>query len=517
MEPSQLIIVSFYFALIFGVGIYATRFVKDSTDFLLAGRRLGLLLATAALAATHFGGGFVVGTGEWGYTYGLTGMAYAVGVGLALLVLAIVAAKRMRRLGLVTVPDYLEHRYNSKTARLLGALLSLIAIIGILGAQVWASQGALSILGIDPVTAAVIATLIFIVYTAASGLWGVTLTDAVQLAIIFVGIPVAAVMGLQSAGGFEGIRETLAATGLDSGTAAVTADATGTATGTTNTAANAATAAANTGSGFGPGIDPDAYFHPLGAGGAMVVAAILPAIMYTLIGQDFYQRLFAARDEKIAVRAAALAGGILILYAAFPAIAGMAARGIFGADIEPSQAIPMLVAEVLPAWIGAIVVAAIIGAIMSTADSLLVAGTSHLTHDIFGKLMRPDLAGDTRRMLLISRIGTVVIGLLALFLALYIQRIIDLLLLSYTMYAAGVFVPVVLGLYWPRGTAAGAVAGIAGGSLAGLAAARGWIAVAELPLIAGMPSIVLGALVSLVLYVAVSLVARQPDAWDKVR
>ena len=487
MESSQLIIVGLYFALIFGVGIYATRFVKDSTDFLLAGRRLGLVLATAALAATHFGGGFVVGTGEWGYTYGLTGMAYAVGVGLALLILAIVAAKRMRRLGLVTVPDYLEHRYNSKTARLLGALLSLVAIIGILGAQVWASQGALSILGIDPVTAAVIATLVFIVYTAASGLWGVTLTDAVQLAIIFVGIPVAAVMGLQSAGGFEGIRETLAATGLDSGTA---------------------TAAATTGSGSGPGIDPDAYFHPLGAGGAMVVAAILPAIMYTLIGQDFYQRLFAARDEKIAVRAAALAGGILILYAAFPALAGMAARGIFGADIEPSQAIPMLVAEVLPAWIGAIVVAAIIGAIMSTADSLLVAGTSHLTHDIFGKLMRPDLAGDTRRMLLISRIGTVVIGLLALFLALYIQRIIDLLLLSYTMYAAGVFVPVVLGLYWPRGTAAGAVTAIAGGSLTGLAAARGWIAVAELPLISGMPSIVLGALVSLVLYVGVSLVTR---------
>ena len=513
MEPSQLIIVGLYFTLIFGVGIYATRFVKDSTDFLLAGRRLGLVLATAALAATHFGGGFVVGTGEWGYTYGLTGMAYAVGVGLALLILAMVAARRMRRLGLVTVPDYLEHRYNSKTARLLGALLSLVAIIGILGAQVWASQGALSILGIDPVTAAVIATLLFIVYTAASGLWGVTLTDAVQLAIIFVGIPVAALMGLQSAGGFEGIRETLAATGLDSG--ALNGLEPGLDSGTANTiateAANATAAAANTGSGSGPGIDPDAYFHPLGAGGAMVVAAILPAIMYTLIGQDFYQRLFAARDEKIAVRAAALAGGILILYAAFPALAGMAARGVFGAEIEPSQAIPMLVAEVLPAWIGAIVVAAIIGAIMSTADSLLVAGTSHLTHDIFGKLMRPDLAGDTRRMLLISRIGTVVIGLLALFLALYIQRIIDLLLLSYTMYAAGVFVPVVLGLYWPRGTAAGAVAGIAGGSLAGLAAARGWIAVAELPLIAGMPSIVLGALVSLVLYVGVSLATRPPE------
>ncbi|MBP3193323.1 sodium:solute symporter family protein [Natronogracilivirga saccharolytica] len=473
MQTSQLIIAGLYFAVIFGVGMYATRYVKNATDFLLAGRRLGLVLATAALAATHFGGGFVVGTGEWGYMYGLTGMAYAVSVGLALLLLAVVAARRMRRLGLVTVPDYLEHRYHSPVARFLGALLSLIAIIGILGAQVWASQGALSILGIDPVVAATIATLLFIIYTAASGLWGVTLTDAVQLAIIFIGIPLAAALGLQSAGGFDGIREGLAAAE--------------------------------------PDVSVDGYFHPAGAGGMWIVAALLPAILYTLIGQDFYQRLFAARDEKIAVRAAALAGCILILYAVFPTVAGMAARGVFGEGIDPAQAIPLLVAEVLPAWIGAIVVAAIIGAIMSTADSLLVAGTSHLTHDMYARIGPADRTGDTRRMLLISRIGTVVIGLLALFLALYIQRIIDLLLLSYTMYAAGVFVPVVMGLYWPRGTAAGAVSAIIGGSLTGLAAAQGWLA---LPYLSEWPPIVLGALVSLIVYVAVSLMTEAPDRRD---
>lgn len=484
MQASQLIIIGLYFALIFGVGLYATRFVTDATDFLLAGRRLGLVLATAALAATHFGGGFVVGTGAWGYTYGLIGMAYAVGVGLALLILAVVAARRMRQLGLVTVPDYLEHRYQSKAARALGALLSLVAIIGILGAQVWASQGALSILGVDPVTGAIIATAVFIVYTAASGLWGVTLTDAVQLVIIFVGIPVAAIMGLQAVGGFDGIRESLIATGLEPA------------------GSNGLDAAAV--------MAVDAYFHPLGAGGALVLAAILPAIMYTLIGQDFYQRLFAARDEKIAVRAAALAGVILMAYAAFPALAGMAARGLFGDAIEPSQAIPVLVAEVLPIWVGAIVVAAIIGAIMSTADSLLVAGTSHLTHDLIGKLVRPNLLADPRRMLLLSRLGTVLIGVLALLLALYVQRIIELLLLSYTMYAAGVFIPVVLGLYWSRGTAAGAIAAIVGGSLSGLAIARGWVSAAELPLISGLPAIVLGALVSLVLYAGVSLMSRPP-------
>jgi solute:Na+ symporter, SSS family len=461
MQTTQLVIVGAYFALIFAVGLYATRFVKDSTDFLLAGRRLGVLLAAAALAATHFGGGFVVGTGDWGFRYGLTGMAYAVGTGASLLLLAVVAARRMRRLGLVTVPDYLELRYGSRIVSVLGALLSLVAIIGILGAQVWASQGALSILGIDPTVAAVAATVLFIVYTAASGLWGVTLTDAVQLAIIFVGIPIAAVLGLREAGGFEGIQASIATLDLE--------------------------------------VTPGAYFEPLGAGGVLVLAAVVPTLMYTLIGQDFYQRLFAARDATVAVRAALMAGVVLIAYAAFPALAGMAARGIFGDGIDGPQAIPMLVVEVLPVWAGAIVVGAILGAIMSTADSLLIAGTSHLTNDLYVKLVDPAAAEDTRRLLLISRLGTVAIGLLALGLALSVREIIGLLLLSYTMYAAGVFVPVVMGLYWRRGTAAGALAGIAGGAVAGLAAALGWI---TLPV---LPPIVAGAAVSLVLYVAVSM------------
>src|SRR5699024_9321384 len=207
MPTLQTIILAVYFIVIFGVGLYATRFIDDTTDFLLAGRRLGLVLATATLCATPFGGGFVMGSGEWGFEYGLTGIAYAVGVGLSLVVLGLVAARRMRKLAMFTVPDYLATRYDSELVRFLGALLSLVAIIGIIGAQVWAARSALSIIGLDPTWAAIAATLLFIVYTAMSGLWGVTLTDAVQLAIIFIGVPIAAFMALGETGGFAGIRD----------------------------------------------------------------------------------------------------------------------------------------------------------------------------------------------------------------------------------------------------------------------------------------------------------------------
>lgn len=467
MPEIQIIVLIAYFAVIFLIGVYATRFIGDTTDFLLAGRRLGLLLATATLCATHFGGGFVMGSGEWGFQHGVSGIAYAAGVGLSLVVLGLVAARRMRRLAMFTVPDYLALRYQSNTVRVLGALLSLVAIIGIIGAQVWAAQAALSILGLDPTWAAIAATTLFIVYTALSGLWGVTLTDAVQLAIVFIGIPLAAIMALGEIGGLDGIRA-----GIES---------------------------------LEPVVSTDRYFSPLGAGLGLVLAAIVPTMMYTLIGQDFYQRLFAARDESIARRAAILAGLLLVVFAVFPVLTGMAARALFGSEIDAAQAIPMLISDALPDLAAAIVIAAIIGAIMSTADSLLMAGTSHVTNDLYLRLFRPDLDIDSRRLLALSRIITIVIGALSLWMALAFEAIIGLLLMSYTLYAAGVFIPVVLGLYWRRGNAAGAIAAIVGGSTVGIAGELTWIEFSRLPLIGGFPVIVTGALVSLLLHVLVSL------------
>jgi SSS family solute:Na+ symporter len=472
MPSVQIVVLSIYFLLVFGVGVYASRFIGNTTDFLLAGRRLGLALATATLCATHFGGGFVLGSGEWGFDYGMTGIAYAAGVGLSLVALGLVAARRMRTLALFTVPDYLAHRYRSQTVRVLGTLLSLVAIIGIIGAQVWAAQGALSIIGLDPTRAAVAATVLFIVYTALSGLWGVTLTDAVQLAIIFIGVPVAAVLAVGEAGGLAGIRESIAGLEL--------------------------------------AVPTEAYFSPLGAGLGLILAAVVPTLMYTLIGQDFHQRLFAAKDAETARRAAILAGLLLVVFAAFPVLTGMAARALFGTEVEAARAIPTLIDEVLPPAAAAIVIAAIIGAIMSTADSLLVAGTSHVTNDLYVRLLRAGRDVDESRLLWLSRIVTVLIGVLALWMALRFEAIIDLLLMSYTLYAAGVFVPVVLGLFWPRGNAAGAIAGIVGGSGLGLAGELAWIDFSGLPLLSGFPIIVTGAAASCLLYVIVSLLTPPP-------
>lgn len=456
------VIVAAYLAVIFAVGIYASRYVNDSTDFLLAGQRLGPVLLIGTLAATHLGGGFVVGISESSYETGMSGISYAIGLGLGLVLLGLVVAGPMRSLAIFTVPDYLEHRYGSKLVRGLAALLSLVAIVGIIAAQVGATAGALGIMGVSPQTGAIVATILFIVYTAASGMWGVTLTDGIQVLVILFGLPVAAILALQQMGGLGALQEGVAQAEI--------------------------------------GLSASEFLSPLGGGWSLLLGATVPAIMYTLIGQDFYQRLLSARDARTARLGALVSGVVLVALGVFPALIGIAARLLYPELADSAQALPTLVTEVLPVWAGAVVVAAIVAAVTSTANSLLTAGTSHIVNDIYKHLLGG--ADDTRKMLALSRVFTLVLGVAALLFAIAASGIIDALIYSYTMYASGVFVPVVAGLLWWRGTAAGAVAGIAAGAIAGLLGVTGIISYG------GVPEIMVGGLVSLVAYVAVSLMTK---------
>ncbi|MGB3996257.1 MAG: sodium:solute symporter family protein, partial [Acetomicrobium sp.] len=211
----MLYIVIFYMLAMLLVGWWVGRvYIKGMTDFLLAGRRLGIVLCAATLAATHFGGGAVMGGGEYGFKYGLSGAWYGVSCGIGLILLGLVTAKKFRDLAFYTVPDYLERRYGGKTIRALGSLLSIVALIGILAAQVLSARGALGILGITGNTGAIIATLVFIIYTTAGGLWAVTITDLIQMLLAAIGVILAANVVLGHTGGFGGMELLLQSKGV---------------------------------------------------------------------------------------------------------------------------------------------------------------------------------------------------------------------------------------------------------------------------------------------------------------
>ncbi|ACL68820.1 sodium:solute symporter family protein [Halothermothrix orenii] len=451
-----------YMLLLLAIGYWANRKIKGLTDYLLAGRRLGLWLTAGALAATHFGGGMVVGGGEYGFIHGFSGAWYGISCGIGLLFLSFLTAGKFRDLSLYTVPDYLAHRYGGKTVRVLGAILSVVAIIGIIAAQVLAAKSALAILGIKGNAGAIIATLIFIIYTVLGGLWAATITDFIQVIIAGVGTVIAASMVLSNTGGLSGLKESLST--------------------------------------VSPGVD---YFNLFGFGWTTILWILLPTVMYTLIGQDFYQRLFASKDGITARKASFIGGIFLIIISFFPVITGMGARMYFPEMTDASMALPRLVQELFPLGLGAVFLAALLAAIMSTADSLLTAGTSHLIKDFWFEVFNRGQDRDKGQILTISRVTTGVLGLLALIIALLVPTVIDALIYSYTMYTAGVFIPLIGGVLWRGATRKGAISAIFAGSLVAitgiLTGFEAW----------GIPVEVYSAVISLVFFVVISLADKK--------
>lgn len=460
-----LAIVSVYLVAMLGLGVWAGRTrISGATDFLLAGRRLGVVLGAGALAATHFGGGAVLGGAEYGYTYGISGAWYGISTGVGLLALALFTASRFRRLALFTVPDYLAERYGGSAMRLIGAVLSLAALVGILAAQVNAAARTFGILGVGGLAAPVVATVVFVAYTAMGGLWAATISDLVQLIIATVGVAIAAAVVVVRAGEAGGLHALLEQHAV-----------------------------------------APSYFDPVGAHPSFVLWLLVPTVMYTLIGQDFYQRLFATRDAITARRAAFAGGVILVVVSVLPAIAGMGARALAPEAIEPAEALPWVLRELMHPAAGGIILAAILAAVMSTADSLLTSATSHVVRDLWPG--GHDEGGmDERYMLRLSRGVTVAVGALALVLGLALPGIVTTLIYSYTLYSAGILVPVLGGVLWKRATRAGALsAAVAGAAVAVFGLATGVH-------VAGIPTEIYSAAVSAVVFVAVSLSTAQRHA-----
>ena len=465
-QITMLVILIAYMVVVLVVGLWASRRIKGSDDFLLAGRSMGLCVLVGTLCATQLGGGNIIGTSTNGYNQGLSGMTFGVSTGVAMLLLGLLMAKPMRKMGLCTISDFVYNRYQSNVARVLTAGFSFAALIGILAAQVGAIAQVLTVFGMNVTMAAVLSICIIIVYTAFSGMWGVALTDVVQLIVIFIGVPLTTIIGLSKIGGWDGLVEKLSTMSVPGGI--------------------------------------DVYLSPTGIGWAAMLSIALPMIAYELIGQDFYQRLLSAKSERIAKTACIISGSLLIAMGVDSGINGMLARAFLGDSLSEVSPIASLAVEVLPTVAAGLVIAGLCAAVMSTADSVLLACTSHVINDIYLGAMGKSADGEdsSKAILRMSVITTVVVGIAALFIALAIPGIIRILSYAYTFYASGLVAPVLLGLFWKRGKANAAVASII---IGGVSALLGVFNIIKLPI----DSIILGIGFSFTTYVVIALVSGE--------
>jgi len=412
------IVFALYFLLMIGIGIYFFKKNKSQDDYYVGGRKMGAGHIGLSVVATDVGGGFSIGLGGLGFAMGLSGswMLFTglVGAWLAAVFLIPKISTLSKQQNLLTFPQIFTTFFDRRVA-LLAGIISAIGYIGFTSSQLLAGAklASATFLELDLNTALLIMGIIAVGYTVVGGLKAVIYTDTIQWIIlmgglIFIGIPI----GYAAVGGWESIKlavepEMLR---LDS-------------------------------------ISPVTF-----------VNWFVTIVPIWFVGMTLYQRIYACKDVKTAQRAWYIAGifeypimafmGVILgLFAKVAFTQGMFAYAGYpvGAALDAEMGLPLMLRTVLPTGLMGLMLSAYFSAIMSTADSCLMAASGNVVTDIIQPLSKKEL--KSKESLRYAQIATLVIGIFALVLASSMQNVLELMLMSYAFMVSGLFIPVLVALY----------------------------------------------------------------------
>ena len=451
------LIVAVYMAATVGVGLYMNRYIRDMGDYIVAGRSLKSRLAVATMIGSELGLVTVMYSAQKGFTGGFAAFHIAVIAGVVTFIVGMTGfiVVPLRRLGVMTIPEFYEKRF-SRGVRVFGGLL--LAFAGILNMGLFLKAGALFVTGLtgltDPGSVAVVMTVMLalvIAYTIMGGMVSVVITDYIQFVILSFGMILTCGMAVYALG-WSTIVETVAAVHGESGFNPLLE-----------------------GSGFGP---------------SYIMWMIFTAgLVSCAVWQTSVMRACAAESVAVVRRLYRWSSiGFLIRFM-IPQFLGICAltyffnmpefRGFFfdetgspTADTTMTlQAMPLFLSQVLPTGIIGLVGAGLLAAFMSTHDSYLLCWASVLTHDVVAPATNERLT--TRWRLTVSRVFILLIGLFLLVWGLWYdlgQDLWDYMAVSGAIYFTGAFTLLLAGLYWKRASTVGAylalIAGI--GAVAGL-------------------------------------------------
>ncbi len=419
--------VGIYLVVMLIIGLWASKRTASTDNFIVAGRRMPIWLASATLAATWFGGGTILGAAGAAYEHGLLGViADPFGAALVFFLVGFFFVRIFRRLRLYTVIDFFENRYG-KTAATIAAIGLIISNIGwTAGLLVAFGLVFQSLTGIPMEIGILAGAVVVFVYTVAGGLWAVALTDLVQIILVAVGLIMLLVVVLIDVGGWAAISPRL----------------------------------------------PEGTFRIIPAVHTWEVwLAYLRAWLIfglaDMMAQTLLQRAFAARSEQVAQNSFYLAGASYFALGMVPAILGIIAGATLPGIADTEAVIPELaLAHLHPAAI-AIFVGALIAAVMSSADSALLAAASIFSINILPLVKREP---DDRARLLATRIAVPAFGALAVYVGLEVRAVYDLIQDANSVLLAAVIAPFILGIWWKKANRTGALVAMAVGFLTWLGA-----------------------------------------------
>lgn len=431
MHWIDILIFGLYLIFMLSVGFYFLKRNKDLDDYFVGGRSMDAWHIGLSVAATDVGGGFSIGLGGLGFVMGLSGswllFSGIIGAWVSAVVLIPKVSKLAQKHNLLSFPQFLKGIFNQKVAFIAG-IISAVGYLGFTSSQILAGAkvASASFGSLSMKEALVIMGGITVVYTVIGGMKAVIYTDTIQWILLISGLILIAVpFSYIAIGGYPAIIETL----------------------------------------------PHDYLSFANISWQKLFNWFITIFPIWFIGMTLYQRIYAAGTIKTARKAwfiaglfeypvMAFCGAVLGMFAKVAFEKGMiSAGGLYqGADIDPELGLPLLLRTILPVGLTGIILSAYFSAIMSTADSCLMAASGNIITDIF----RINPSGKILRW---SQISTLTVGVLALLVSLWAPSVLGLMMYSYAFMVSGLFVPVLAAIFHKNPSSIGAFwAMISGGS-----------------------------------------------------
>jgi SSS family solute:Na+ symporter len=461
-------VVAVYLLATLVVGARLGSRIRRVSDYLVAGRSLGLALTTASLAAVQIGAGVVLGGAEAGAAQGVwPGTWYGLGCGLGLVLAGLVAAQKLRTAGGIVPIDFFAERYGeSRAVRLWATISNLPSLIGIFAAQLMAAGSVLAGFEFEFHRAVLLVGAVILVSNVMSGMWGVVAVDFVQVLVIAVGIPLAALALLSSAE--AGTAASLLAT----------------------------------------------PFIPEGMG-RRAVFLITPFLFSISVSYDAFIRYQAARTARVARWGCILAGVLVIAISLCSALIGAAGRRAFP-GVADGAVLTQVVTSGVPEVLGGVLVSALLAAAMSTANALLISMAGCFSRDFYNKVLHPgEEIDDLKNATLYARLSVAVALVIGVGVALHARGILDTIILFNYPYMASLLVPLLGGLLWTRATPKAAYAAMAVGGTIGVAAFAAGVPGPFRGLLEVDLALLVAFLVSAVVFVGVTLLDGSGSPGDR--
>lgn len=423
IQAIQLIIVVVYLVGMLLVGFLVNKFhIKNSADYMIAGRRMGLFMVAASLSANNVGGGSTTGLAAKAFSgWGMSAAWYVLAAAIAMIPLAFFAP-RIRKTMAVTIPEVLNKRYGS-AASTITAVLNILSLFCLTSSQIMASGSVVnSLTGIPLNVCILLAGAVVIAYTTMGGLMADTITDVVQYIVIFCGLAIATPFVVKGAGGWDAISAALPAAEMD--------------------------------------------FTKVGW--VTIIGLMFNYFCTFMSGPEMVSRFESAKDEKTAKGASLLSGVMMAAIAFFPTIIGLAALAMNPtlSDGKGTAALTWATNQYAPALIGGLLSAAIIAATMSSADSNLLCASTMFVNDIYLRFSKKKI--EDRKIITLTRASNVVICICSMLISLLNISLVTMNLFAFALRSAGPFAAYALGLACPKATRHTGLASIIVGSIAAI-------------------------------------------------